>query len=382
MTQVFVSEILCGGGWVEPARATGWAPALLGEAWAMLSAITADFATIPGLQVVTLLDQRLTHRSLDPRVQTIRVNSTREPLAFRELASQSDFALVIAPEIDGVLHQRCLWAQEAGARLLGPSPDAVALTSDKLALDRHWQAVGVPTPVSLPFTDASPPFPPPWIVKPRWGAGSQGIEFIPPHPQPLSPRSGGRGEEESPLPTPPISKEGRKTKCRDFESPFGSQAHSVLPSPPASGGEGLGVRADGSIIQPLIPGQPASVAFLIGPRQTIALPPCWQHLDDKMHYFGGSTPIPPEYSFRARSVASAAISSIPGLFGYVGVDVLLGEQDMAIEINPRLTTSYIGLRQLSKSNLAEAMLRIVQGQDVALSWGDSPVTWNCPEPEA
>jgi predicted ATP-grasp superfamily ATP-dependent carboligase len=326
MTRVFVSEILCGGGWVEPGRFGDWASALLGEAWAMLSAIAADFAAIPDVRVVTLLDERWTHLSLDPCVQVIRVDSTSEPLAFRELASQSDYALVIAPEIDGVLHRRCTWAQDAGARLLGPSPDAVALTADKLALARHWQAAGVPTPATVPRNAKPPPFPPPWIVKPRWGAGSHGI--------------------------------------------------SILPSPAASGGEGMGVRGDGSIIQPLIPGQPASVAFLIGPNQTIALPTCWQHLDDSMQYHGGSVPIPPELSIRARSVASAAIASIPGLFGYVGVDVLLGEQDMAIEINPRLTTSYIGLRQLSKTNLAEAMLRVVLGKRVELQWHGSPATWS------
>jgi predicted ATP-grasp superfamily ATP-dependent carboligase len=95
-----------------------------------------------------------------------------------------------------------------------------------------------------------------------------------------------------------------------------------------------------------------------------------------MQYHGGSVPIPPELSIRARSVASAAIASIPGLFGYVGVDVLLGEQDMAIEINPRLTTSYIGLRQLSKTNLAEAMLRVVLGKRVELQWHGSPATWS------
>jgi predicted ATP-grasp superfamily ATP-dependent carboligase len=57
------------------------------------------------------------------------------------------------------------------------------------------------------------------------------------------------------------------------------------------------------------------------------------------------------------------------LAGYVGVDVVLGDtedgsQDQAIEINPRLTTSYIGLRRLARDNLAEALLALMAGQHV------------------
>jgi tyramine---L-glutamate ligase len=40
----------------------------------------------------------------------------------------------------------------------------------------------------------------------------------------------------------------------------------------------------------------------------------------------------------------------------VGVDVVLGEEDIwLIEINPRPTTSYVGLRRLTDLNLAAAI---------------------------
>ena len=53
---------------------------------------------------------------------------------------------------------------------------------------------------------------------------------------------------------------------------------------------------------------------------------------------------------------------ISGLWGFVGVDLILGadaegREDLAIEINPRLTTSYVGLRALLHGNLAGLMLR-------------------------
>ena len=51
----------------------------------------------------------------------------------------------------------------------------------------------------------------------------------------------------------------------------------------------------------------------------------------------------------------------------------LGEEDQVIEINPRLTTSYIGLRALAETNLAEAMLRVADGDDVVLRWREGAV---------
>jgi len=68
------------------------------------------------------------------------------------------------------------------------------------------------------------------------------------------------------------------------------------------------------------------------------------------------------------------MEAVPGLRGYVGVDLVLGpnddgNEDWVIEINPRLTTSYIGLRVVAKANLAEAMLRVVGGEIVPpLDW--------------
>jgi predicted ATP-grasp superfamily ATP-dependent carboligase len=193
----------------------------------------------------------------------------------------------------------------------------------------------VPTPQTVPRTEQLPPFLPPWIVKPRFGAGSVGVRVHNSHPHPLS-RKAGRGEQE---------------KVRED------------------------VEIEGEVIQPLIVGRAASVAFLIGPKQTIALAPCWQHLDEGFQYLGGSTPIPSDLAVRAVSIARRAIDAVSGLNGYVGVDVILGDEDMAIETNPRLTTSYIGLRQLAQDNLAEALLRIVRGDEVRLRWRHGPISF-------
>jgi tyramine---L-glutamate ligase len=53
-----------------------------------------------------------------------------------------------------------------------------------------------------------------------------------------------------------------------------------------------------------------------------------------------------------------------------------GSADFVIELNPRLTTSYAGLRRLAKDNLMEALLAVVQGQPLRpLSWHEGEVSF-------
>src|SRR5205085_9209894 len=120
MTKVFVYEYCCaagtGAGESAPARS------LHREGRAMRDAVAGDFWRVPGVGVVTI------DGPLDD-----------EPSRFRTAAAGCDFALVIAPEFDGILADRCEWALAAGCRLLGPSPAAVRLTADKPELSRPWQ---------------------------------------------------------------------------------------------------------------------------------------------------------------------------------------------------------------------------------------------------
>ena len=127
--------------------------------------------------------------------------------------------------------------------------------------------------------------------------------------------------------------------------------------------------------QQVVPGRAASVAFLVGPSQTVPLLPTFQHLSDdgRFRYLGGELPIPPALAERSVTLGRRAVGCVPGLRGYVGVDLVLGDaadgsQDYAIEINPRLTTSYVGLRALAETNLAGAMLDVCAGRPVEVRW--------------
>ena len=296
----------------------------------MLSAAVEDFFCLSNVEVFTIVNESRRFESAGRRVRQIKTHD--EETIFRELAGQSDYTLVIAPEFDDILATRCRWVEEVKGRLLGPGSAAVRLTGDKLTLAERFQGHGIPTPPCKLFAAEkfTPAFPFPLVCKPRFGAGS--------------------------LATFLVRDAQQLARCRD-------QARAV-------GWEG------DMIVQPFVTGQAASVAFLIGPNQRLALLPAAQNLsaDGRFHYLGGTVPLPADLGQRANRLAAQAINAVPGLRGYVGVDLVLGpaddgSQDCLIEINPRLTTSYIGLRRLAQANLAEVMLRQAKGESVPpLEW--------------
>ncbi len=121
------------------------------------------------------------------------------------------------------------------------------------------------------------------------------------------------------------------------------------------------------------PGLPASIAVLCGPKQLVPLAATkqWLSNDGRFSYLGGELPLSTNLQQRAENLALAALAALPPANGYVGIDLILGDatdgsDDYVIEINPRLTTSYIGLRQHYKTNLAAAMLQVIAGEPCVL----------------
>lgn len=80
-------------------------------------------------------------------------------------------------------------------------------------------------------------------------------------------------------------------------------------------------------------------------------------IDLQFNYQGGSLPLPLDYGYRALILAQKTLHNFVGLNGWVGVDLILGSdtngiKDFVFEINPRLTTSYLGARHHLKVNPA------------------------------
>jgi predicted ATP-grasp superfamily ATP-dependent carboligase len=54
-----------------------------------------------------------------------------------------------------------------------------------------------------------------------------------------------------------------------------------------------------------------------------------------------------------------------------------GSEDVVIEINPRLTTSYVGLRRLAQHNLMQTLLAVACGQSPGpLAWRDEVISFH------
>jgi predicted ATP-grasp superfamily ATP-dependent carboligase len=310
------------------------APSLHCEGWAMLRALLDDLRQVPGVRVVTLLHDSFSHQ---PLCETHRVDEAGHLRRFAQLARGADGTIVIAPELGQVLLRYVALVKQVGGRLLGPDSKAIALTGAKDLLTDWWHQRGVPTPPLARFTAVGQPVRFPAVLKPRNGAGSTATFLV-------------RRPEEL---------DGCLAQAR---------------------AEGCG---DDWVVQDFVEGQPASVAFLIGPAGTTPLVPAAQHLsnDGRFHYRGGTLPLPAPLAGRAAALGRRAIDGVPGLRGYVGVDLVLGPAedgslDHAIEINPRLTTSYLGLRALAAANLAGAWLTVLRGETPALRWHNATVTFD------
>jgi predicted ATP-grasp superfamily ATP-dependent carboligase len=324
--QVFVYEFITGGGlWSlgdEPPDGS-----LLAEGSAMAAAVAADFCKA-GHDVRTMQDVRL---PTTPTTPVPVASREEERFYLSRLASEAEWTLVIAPETNGVLLERCQWVNECGGRLLSPSAELIELTSDKCRTVDHLHRLGVSVPrgirvlpgqaISRAAVDYFPA-----VLKPIDGCGSQGVRLV--------------------------------ANCAELEA-------AAIDRP---------MR-----LERFVAGRAASVAVLCGPKQLVPLPACQQRLtsDGRFTYLGGRLPLSEDLDRRARQLAMAAVKSLPAPLGYIGVDLVLGDnsdglEDCVIEINPRLTTSYVGLRALCADNLAAAMIAVASGSEPSLSWrGDS-----------
>ena len=119
------------------------------------------------------------------------------------------------------------------------------------------------------------------------------------------------------------------------------------------------------ILQDYVEGVTASVSLLSDGENALPLSLNFQNVqlkEGKINYNGGHVPLKHELSQRAMEIAKNTVESIPGLKGYVGVDVILAEDVKIVEVNSRLTTPYVALRQILNFNLGEAILESAHGK--------------------
>ncbi|MCC7558679.1 MAG: ATP-grasp domain-containing protein [Methanobacteriaceae archaeon] len=117
------------------------------------------------------------------------------------------------------------------------------------------------------------------------------------------------------------------------------------------------------VMQDYIEGTSCSVSLLSDGEKAVPLSLNAQNININQGfvYNGGYVPLDHELSQQAKDMAKKTVESIPGLKGYVGVDLILGDSIYVVEINSRITTPYIALRKILNFNLGKAIINSVNG---------------------
>lgn len=310
--RIFVGEFVCGGGLSD--QPIGEIPgSLRREGAAMLNAVATDLAEFA--ETVIPLDRRF--KISIPGVETIR-HDPKQPLWAQWVtgAESCDAALIVAPESDGMLAKGVAMLRAAGIDVIAGSGDFLRVASDKLQTAKVLQRAGVPHPLHLALCDRKHESKlaqyERFVVKPRDGCGTQAI-----------------------------------------------MTYDSLD-------EAIASLDENSILQPWLAGRPISIALIASENNTTFLPAVAQEITDgACNYSGGCGPLDDNTQRRATALATRAIGAMPPTVrGFVGLDMILGDdsrKDYVIEINPRLTTSYVGLRWMIHGNLAARLFDIESG---------------------
>ncbi len=285
----------------------------------MFLAVLQDGCRAADLELHALVDEARA-MVLPAGVQPHPVAAGAERAALVAAARDCDAVLVIAPETGGILADRVAAARATGTDVIAPGPRFIALAADKQATIQALAAAGLPVPAgrTLAVEDHWPTaFHRPAVGKRLDGVGCDGLIWV--------------GVDE--------------------------------PWPPPAG---VPLRIEAAAV-----GMPVGVACLTGSGWITPLPPMRQQFspDHPRSYIGGE---PIECEHLARRAVHVATQSVAALEraageqarGWLGVDMILGpredgRQDRVLEINPRLTTSFLGHVTASDASL---LARIVSPQ--------------------
>jgi predicted ATP-grasp superfamily ATP-dependent carboligase len=329
--KLFLYEHITGGGLCGEPLPTSLAM----EGRAMLTSLCQDLDQIEGVSVSILWDERLRPPDVPAAIRRLTTKTSEQVRSsFDRMLEEADATCVIAPELGGQLYTLAQGVTQRGRCLLGSTPIGIELASDKWLLPRHLALHGIKAVPAMPFSDeillreglGERSF----VVKPRRGAGSTDV-FV-------------------------ISTDADLAALPGFSQEM--------------------------IATPWMDGVPASVLLLVNPSGApLPLLPSRQRLsrDGRLKYLGGALPLDDEFAERATRLAERAVQAIPGLRGFVGVDLLLAtresagsqtpQEDVVVEVNARVTTSYVGLRALARDNLARLWLDTMTGcEPPAPSW--------------
>jgi predicted ATP-grasp superfamily ATP-dependent carboligase len=305
--KIFAFEFFSGGG----LAGRPLPPGIAHEGDMMLGALLKDLAGLPDVEVVA---------GRDPRLPPVAGCQTLVPLSGEDTFALyarglelADAAWPTAPETGGMLERLCRETEAAGKTLLGSRPDAVRLAASKHSTAAALREAGIAVVPTFCHADGVPCFSGSWVTKPDDGAGCVDSMLLP---------------------------DWTAARARLAEAP------------------------DRLVAQPWIAGEALSLSILCDQgtgrllscnRQQVAIE------DTRLTLQGVVVNAFPDIDGRFADLAINIAAAIPGLWGYVGVDLVLTPHGpVVLEINPRLTTSYCGLRQALGINIAAMVLAQLQ----------------------
>jgi predicted ATP-grasp superfamily ATP-dependent carboligase len=119
------------------------------------------------------------------------------------------------------------------------------------------------------------------------------------------------------------------------------------------------------VAQPFVQGTAGSLSLLAREGQATLLSVNRQRIavmDDELVLLGCVVNGLGRTDGRLRRLAGDVAAALPGLWGYAGVDLIATPSGpQVLEVNPRLTTSYAGLRESLGVNPAELVLDLLFG---------------------
>jgi predicted ATP-grasp superfamily ATP-dependent carboligase len=138
------------------------------------------------------------------------------------------------------------------------------------------------------------------------------------------------------------------------------------------------------VVQPLTAGESLSLSALFSRGNTLLWTVNRQHIVEEGHGFrlaGCGVNALDDSGGTLAGLAERVAVAVPELWGYAGIDLILSEAGpRVLEINPRLTSSYAGLRASLNINPAASVLALWRtgglpgkvmpsGQAVEIDWG-------------
>lgn len=290
----------------------------------MFLALLRDACRDPELEVTALVDATrpvpLPARVL---LRSVPIGAELDVLVAEAL--RAEIALVIAPETDGLLASRVAAVRRAGGAVLASDAAFLAVAADKQATMQALAAAGVPVPAGrLLAAGAEWPagFRTPAVRKPRDGVGGEDLVVVP------------RGAR----PPTPVARDTR--------------------------------------LEALAEGLPVGVACLCGPGPPLPLAPLRQRFaaGPGSPYVGGEPLADRDAQRRTAALAVRAIAAVTRAGGgrargWVGVDMILGPQadgrgDRVLEVNPRMTTSFVGHAAAAATSLVRQAIDVAAGRHV------------------